>query len=463
MARILLLALFFSLPAPAGASPAEWIGVGNASAELVAESVFGGNVMLYRAGRRDAPAVVLVHGLGQNGARDWGKLIPALAERYEVFALDLPGFGESDKGNHLYSPANYARVIEAVLAPRVARPFVLIGHSMGGAVSLAYAAAYPSRIGRLVFVDLAGVLHRSVYAGYLSRFAAQLATGVYPQDAPWFDSFVRTILTRVESVPLSSELVLGIPALRQRMLRGEPNAIAAYALVEHDFSGALRGVRAPTLVIWGSEDRVAPLRTGQMAAALVPGARLAVIEGADHTPMLSAAARFNALVLDELEERLALPPYALPKAASVRGDRVGRCTGQAGQRFSGDYGELRLEKCIDARITNARIGNLLALQSTVRIVNSEIDGWTDAKNSRLEFTAGSVRGASGSPALALTATSVDAAGTRFEADGAIFENRGAVPVRLSLSVAEVVRTGAVPRFAHEVLTLAPYQSRGAEK
>ncbi len=462
MARILLLALFFSLPIPAGALPAEWIGVSGASGELVPESVFGGNVMLYRAGRRDGPAVVLIHGLGRDGARDWGKLIPALAERYDVFALDLPGFGESDKGNHLYSPANYARVIEAVVAPRVTQPFVLIGHSMGGAVSLAYAVNYPHRVGRLVLVDMAGVLHRSVYARYLSRLAAQLAVGVYPHGAPWFDSFVRTILTRVESIPLSSELVLGVPGMRQRMLRGDANAIAAYALVEHDFSRALRDVRAPTLVIWGSEDRVAPLRTGQMAAALIPGARLAVIEGSDHTPMLNATARFNALVLDELEGRLALPPYALPRTAA-EGDRVGRCSGQARQRFSGEYRELRLEQCSDVRITNARIGSLLAVQSTVRIVNSEIREWTDAKQSQLEFTAGSVRGTDGNPALALTATSVDAAGTRFEADGAIFENRGAVPVTLSLSVSEVVRAGAAPRFVHEVFTLAPYRNWGGEK
>lgn len=462
MARGLILALLVSIAVPAGASSAEWIGVSGATAELVPEPVFSGNVMLYRAGRRDGPAIVLVHGLGQEGARDWGRLIPALADRYDVFALDLPGFGASDKGNHLYSPANYARVIEAAVAPRITRPFALIGHSMGGAVSLAYAATYPHRVGRLVLADMAGVLHRSVYAQHLTRFAAQLAVGVDPQGAPWFNSFVRTILTRVESIPLSSELVLAVPAMRQNVLRGEPNAIAAYALVEHDFSRALRDVRAPTLLIWGADDRVAPLRTGQVAAALIPGARLAVIEGADHTPMLSATAQFNALVLDELEGRLALAPHAPPKAAA-QGARVGRCSGQARQRFSGDYRELRLENCADARITNARIGNLLAVQSTVRIVNSEIDGWTDAKNSRLEFTAGSVRGADGNPALALTASSVDAAGTRFQADGAIFENRGAVPVVLSLSVSEAVRAGAAPRFVHEVLTLAPYRNWGGAK
>src|SRR3990170_7761154 len=82
---------------------ADWLQVPNARAEFVDEPVFGGRVMLYQAGPRGADAVVLVHGLGRNAAKDWAYVIPALAERYSVYALDLPGFGQSDKGNHLYS------------------------------------------------------------------------------------------------------------------------------------------------------------------------------------------------------------------------------------------------------------------------------------------------------------------------------------------------------------------------
>src|SRR5207253_557246 len=90
---------------------------------------------------------------------------------------------------------------------------------------------------------------------------------------------------------------------------GDPTAIAAYALVEHDFSHDLRAIRAPTLVIWGSEDKVAPLRTGQLTAALIPGARLALLDGVAHTPMLEQPERFNALVADELERRCRRHPF----------------------------------------------------------------------------------------------------------------------------------------------------------
>ena len=154
------------------------------------EKVFSGEVVVYRAGKRGAEPVLLVHGLSRQGAQDWAQAIPGLAANYEVFTLDLPGFGASGKGNHLYSPANYARVLDAVFGGRIKRPVNLVGHSMGGVVALAYAAAYPGRVKRLVLVDVAGVLHRSVYGEFLGRAMAERALGA---DSPWHDALVKLI------------------------------------------------------------------------------------------------------------------------------------------------------------------------------------------------------------------------------------------------------------------------------
>ena len=290
--------------------PVDWIKAPGATAELVPETMFAGRVALYRAGPPGATeSVVLVHGLGKAAARDWTHVIPALAQRYAVYAVDLPGFGYSDKGNHHYSPDNLARALDTVLTPRIAGRFTLIGHSMGGTVALAYAATYPSRVNRLVLVDVAGVLHRSVYAEFLGRVAAQRAIGL---DSPWFESVVRAIQLRAENWPVRGDLVLERAGVRARMLRGDPSAIAAFAMVEHDFSASLRAIVAPTLIIWGADDTIAPLRTGQALAAAIPGARLTVIEGAGHAPQVQYPDRFNPLLIDELDGRqFAAQSYAL--------------------------------------------------------------------------------------------------------------------------------------------------------
>jgi hypothetical protein len=228
-----------------------------------------------------------------------------------------------------------------------------------------------------------------VYSEFLARVAAQRAMGL---DSPWYESVVRAIQLRAENLPLRADLVLERAGVRQRVLRGDPSAIAAYALVEHDFSKSLRAIAAPTLIIWGADDTIAPLRTGQALAAAIPHARLTVIEGAGHAPQVQFPDRFNPLLIDELDGRqFAAQSYAL-RAEPIEGERVGVCSGQRGQEFSGDYQRLVIEHCQDAQISNARIGYLQAAHSRVRIVNTHVRDGVDAKNTYLEFTAALVSG-----------------------------------------------------------------------
>ena len=334
--------------------PAAWMNVKGATAERVPVSVFGGRVMLYRAGKRGAEPVILIHGLGIPAARDWAEVIPALAATYDVYTLDLPGFGASDKGNHLYSPSNYVRVLDALFAERLKRPAYVVGHSMGGLIALSYAAAYPDRVQRLVVVDVAGVLHRSVYGEFLARAIAQSKVG----DSPWFEMLAKLITTQAENLPAKGPMSLELPQVRQRMLRGDPGAIAAMALVEHDLSRSLRAIRTPTLIVWSSNDRVAPPRTGQVLGSAIPGARLTVMNEAGHAPQITQPERFSALLREELRGKLEVRPYAQP-LAPPSGGQSASCVSERGRQFSGDYEEIVLRGCVDVEISDARIGRLV--------------------------------------------------------------------------------------------------------
>lgn len=434
------------------------MGVAGAKAERVHVPVFNGNVVLYRAGKRGAEPVILVHGLGNAGARDWAQVIPALAGTYDVYALDLPGFGASDKGNHLYSPSNYVRVLDAIFGERLKRPANLVGHSMGGVVALAYAAAYPDRVRRLVVADVAGVLHRSVYGEFLGRAMAERAVGA---DSTWHDMLAKLITSQAENLPAKGVMSIEQPQVRQRLLRGDPFTIAALALVEHDLSRALRAIKAPTLVLWSSDDKVAPPRTGQVLASLIPGARLASLGEAGHAPQVSEPARFNNLLLDELHGKVELKPYAQPPAEPAPG-RSARCISERGRQFTGDYEEIVLEGCTEVEISDARIGRLAVARSQVRIVNSHVRDGVEAHDSRLEFTGGSL---GGDPPLFLDETAVDAAGLRFKPRGRVVAaNYGDETVTLRLSVSEVAGGKGDPRYAHQILRLVADQSwtpRGA--
>src|SRR5204863_2262264 len=130
-----------------------------------------------------APTLVLVHGLGTNGMRDFYPVLGPLAAHRRVVMLDLPGFGRSGHANVKYAPDRYAAVLSRVIAANASAPVDLVGHSMGGAITLFHAARYPQQVRRLAVVDAAGILHRDAWFGHHLRRVTDPARLVLPRVA----------------------------------------------------------------------------------------------------------------------------------------------------------------------------------------------------------------------------------------------------------------------------------------
>lgn len=451
MKTLILPALLLSLLpiASAGTAANDRLSLDNTAYKRFDDPVFGGEIAVIEAGPKQANTVVLIHGLGDNASRDWKYVIPALAENYHVIAMDLPGFGLSSKGNHLYSPDRLARSVHGVVSQLASGPIVLIGHSMGAAVALAYSHLYPEEIEHLVLVDMAGVLHRSVYTAYLGMQGTRRITGDAIDEDSWLGRLVSDLATRIENADATSTLLLNSAWLRDRLLGGEPHTIAAYALVAHDFSAALWELDIPTLVIWGRRDAIAPLRTGQMVAGIVPETQLQVLDHVGHTPMLEAPAAFNGLVLQRIAGDPDRPGYK-PAPKAVEDGRSVTCDRERGKRFSGNIDRLRLYGCTKAVVQNANIGRMEIVDSTVEIVNSHVFEGIEATGSSLKITAGSIRG---EPPMTLRNTDVDAAGTAFIDNGQLAENAGSLPIMLTFSVSRRTSGDGTPRFLHEIIEI----------
>jgi pimeloyl-ACP methyl ester carboxylesterase len=307
---------------------------------MVEEPVFHGKVYLCEAGVGRPTSVVLIHGVGDRGAKDWEFLVPFLSERYHVLAFDLPGFGRSSRQNELYSPARYAEFVKWVVDRYVKGPFVLIGHSFGGAVALRYAAGAPPALQRLILVDVAGILHRVAYAKHLVHLSTPQAwqSNLPGNPVDSINDVVRTVLDTVNGEVVSKHLdeVINSPSLRKTVLGPDPERVASFALILEDFSQAIDQVRTPTLVIWGAHDTVAPLRTGKVLAGRMPAARLEIIPQAGHVPMLDQSEKFNRVVLKEISAPPAGPNSSTEKQPSAT-DRIGRCENETGATFTGGY------------------------------------------------------------------------------------------------------------------------------
>ncbi|WP_172600406.1 alpha/beta fold hydrolase [Sulfurivermis fontis] len=357
--------------------------------ECMDEPVFQGRVCFHEANREGERTIVMVHGIG-GSADDWQGQIPLLAANYHVLALDLPGFGRSDGGTKHYTPDNYAAVLSYLVSQRAHGAVLLVGHSMGAAVTLNYAALYPDRVSRLVVVDVAGILHRLAYNKFLVGNWLYGLSDEPHWSSELLQSFAGKFLEGMERVPFDSEDMLTVSAGAGE---GAERRIAAMALLDADFTPLLPRVSAPVLMLWGHDDQVAPLRTAEVLLRRLPRAWLDIIEKSGHVPMRDQPVVFNRRLLAALADEL--PPPAVAREVVGDADRIGRCEKQRNVHFVGRYRRIELHGCGDVTIRDADVGELYVFESRVNIEHSRIGGGelaVDIIGSDVKMTVVSVQG-----------------------------------------------------------------------
>jgi pimeloyl-ACP methyl ester carboxylesterase len=285
--------------------------------------------------------------------------------------LDLPGFGRSDESDVLYSPDRYVEALRALTQQRIGRPFHLVGHSMGGAISLLFAGTYPDNVERLVLADVAGILHRHALAEHLAYLTERKAP-VSGRGARGPVGLVTGALKQtLRAVDVSPRSLISSDLARNKLLGNDPQTVAALTLVEFNFGPAAAAVRAPTLLIWGRNDNVAPLRTADVLAARISGASLRILEGSAHVPMSTEPDAF----VDAAHRHLsgaALPvPAKTTGAASVE---PGVCRHQETAVFEGPYDTIDIVNCGRVTIRDASAVSITIEASTVEIENTAIEG-----------------------------------------------------------------------------------------
>ncbi|CAN5344647.1 alpha/beta fold hydrolase [soil metagenome] len=250
----------------------------------------------------NAQPALYVHGLG-GASTNWTDLAGLLADRLDGAALDLPGFGQSGpapRGD--YSIAAHARTVAALIETEGAAPLHLIGNSMGGLVAVSVAARRPELVRSLTLISPAmpslrpkrgsdPLLPLLLLPG-VSRVAQRRLAGYTPEDRAravielCFADPSRIPENRLaeaaEEVRRRSELPYAMDAFT-RSLRG---LVGSY-LPRRESGWALAGqVRAPTLVIWGNQDRLVDVALAPRTARTIPDARLLVLPGIGHTAQL---------------------------------------------------------------------------------------------------------------------------------------------------------------------------------
>ena len=217
---------------------------------------------------------------------------------------------------------------------------------MGGAIALFHAAAYPEQVRRLVVVDAAGILHRDAWVAHHVRRVTDPARIILPRVADILGEAADLISDTSRILDPAPDIVLELAPLRQKLLGGKPERIAALGLILQDFGPVIARIRAPTLVVWGGDDMIAPLRTGLMLADRLPDAQLVVFPGIGHQVMAQAPAQ----LVPQIEHHLTAPAVASLRPPAVGGVSQGKgvCHGQSDLQLTGVYDSVEIEDC-DAR------------------------------------------------------------------------------------------------------------------
>ncbi len=251
------------------------------------------------------PPVVLIHGLATSSLT-WSANLRALAQRHTVYALDLPGHGDSDSLVIDYQILTGVRVIHRFMERMGLERAALVGNSIGGLLAMRFARTYPEQVTHLVLVDSAG-LGRSM-ALFLRLTAL-----------PGVGELLHHLYGAVSVRALAKRLFAAPERIEQRMLealhRARTAQVARDALVKVARVGAgLRGLKdrayelpylgdvaAPVLVVWGERDRVFPVDHARDVAQRFPHIAVEIFPNAGHWPHMEEADAFNDLVLRFLE------------------------------------------------------------------------------------------------------------------------------------------------------------------
>lgn len=231
----------------------------------------------------DGDTIVLIHGFGAN-KDNWTRLARQLTNEFNVYAIDLPGHGDSSKELDLgYRFEDQVSHLSKILDALGIQRAHMMGNSMGGAITALYAATYPDQIRTAVLFDPAGIFE---YDSELVSLVMDGDNPLIPSQEGDFERLVDFALEKKPFVPWPVYDVMEEKAIANR----DVNEVIFDAIrdtgYEADFRTTITDIKAPVLVIWGMEDRVINYQNANVFVERIPDARKVLLDGVGHAPMI---------------------------------------------------------------------------------------------------------------------------------------------------------------------------------
>ena len=252
----------------------------------------------------EGPALVLLHGSGP-GVSGWSNFrgnFPVFAGRFRTVIMDMPGFGKSerpplDRAYPRVAADHVARLLDGLGIEKAH----LLGNSMGGYVAFEFALAYPERVDRLVGMGPGG-LAANVLGPEPSEGARRLGDFMMAPSKQTMEAWVDTMVANkavVDDTLIEERLANAVApgALESAIaifssLGQHPEPVPLYARV--------KGIKAPTLITWGRDDRMLPVEQALFGFRQMPNAELHLFSRCGHWAQVERKDEFERLVIEFL-------------------------------------------------------------------------------------------------------------------------------------------------------------------
>jgi pimeloyl-ACP methyl ester carboxylesterase len=239
--------------------------------------------------------IVFLHGF-DSSLLEFRSIIPIIAQHREVWAIDLLGFGFTERFPDCPFSADSIRIhLQAFWQKKIQQPMILVGVSMGGAAAIEFTLNYPEAVYKLVLIDSAGFTQPPMMGKFLIQPLGKLATKFLSNssvrnsvsDQAYFDkSFVTT------DAQLCAALHLEMPNWSEALITFTRSGGYGYLL------DRLSQIQQETLILWGKQDRILGIKAAQLFKQNLPNAQLHWIDNCGHVPHIEQAHITAQLILD---------------------------------------------------------------------------------------------------------------------------------------------------------------------
>ena len=265
-----------------------------------------GHAIFYVTKGKGEP-LLLIHGYGA-GSWVWEKQMNILSSNYKVYALDIIGYGYSDRPRIEYTPETYIHFFKNFMDSLKIERATLIGNSMGGGIAWAMAALFPERVKKLVLIDC-------VPPDVLSQVRNEsFRTLAVVKDIPFLPYLViasrskRSVKAILQECLFDRKLIT--PELLKRqweLSRFKGSTWVLYSTLKHAkdtsrMKDYLSLIDHPTLLLWGERDLVFPPSVGEGLRQVIKGSKLHLIQKSGHIPMCETPDEVNKAILSFLKE-----------------------------------------------------------------------------------------------------------------------------------------------------------------